>query len=84
MGTKRPYKVSYVYDAGPCRAREIKGTRSSHELCTVRKTARTVSRNGGRAVVWTTDATTGEQYDLARYQPFEVAMTDLVEAALAE
>lgn len=78
MGLKRPFKVTYHYDPSVHRAQPIDGTESSHELCKVRELARTVSRAGGTARVWTRDPTTGEDYTLHTYQPFEAALDALV------
>lgn len=78
MSVKRPYKVTYHYEAGPNRAQAITGTDSSHELCKVRKTAQEVSRRGGAAEVWTCDPMTGERYTLRTYQPFETAIEGLL------
>jgi hypothetical protein len=92
-GTKRPYKVTYHYDAGgltlsgTVRERAIDATDSSHELCKVRSTARVVSRNGGSANVWryeNTDDTTSEKVILRHYEPYEVAMDDLIQDGLDE
>ena len=78
MSVKRPYKVTYHYDTGPNRAKALTGTSSSHELCKVRNTAQEVSRRGGSARVWTCDPTTGEDYTLRVYSPYETALDGLL------
>jgi hypothetical protein len=79
MGLKRPFKVTYHYDPSPARAQTIDGTESSHDLSKVRELARTVSRAGGWARVWTCDPTNGEEYTLRSYAPYESALNDLVD-----
>lgn len=75
---KRPYKVTYHYDAGPNRVEAVTGTSSSHELCKVRHIAQEASRRGGDARVWVCDPLTGEDYTLRTYQPYEVAVDALL------
>lgn len=83
-GTRRPYKVTFHYDAGgitpagTVRKLAINEIQSSHALYKVRNTARTVSRNGGAAIVWTRDPMTGEKVTLRTYRPFEIALEDLI------
>lgn len=84
MSTRRQFKVTYVYEAGSIdpsgnvRGRDSGTTSSSHELAVVRRIARNVSRCGGKARVWTHDPTTGEEYTLRTYEPFDSELDDLM------
>jgi hypothetical protein len=92
-GLRRPFKVTFHYDG--CLRHDpetgapwidtdhpIDGKQSSHEQAKVERTAREVSRRGGRAEVTHVDPGTGAVTPILTLAPFEVALAEMTAEVL--